>query len=129
MVRRVKSEFVGIFATDARTSGYSPPVQVESGTSIESGKQASRPVARREGNGDARFRRSIPRQKVGDGCLFACAKGAARLIGGAMQNLLVDYLPLVLFIGLSAVIGLALMVAPFVVAYQNPDPEKLSAYE
>lgn len=46
-----------------------------------------------------------------------------------MQNLLVDYLPLVLFIGLSAVIGLALMVAPFVVAYQNPDPEKLSAYE
>ena len=46
-----------------------------------------------------------------------------------MQTLLVDYLPLVLFIGLSLVIGLALMVAPFVVAYQNPDPEKVSAYE
>jgi NADH-quinone oxidoreductase subunit A len=46
-----------------------------------------------------------------------------------MQNLLVDYLPLVLFIGLSLVIGLALMVAPFVVAYKAPDAEKLSAYE
>ena len=26
-------------------------------------------------------------------------------------------------------IGLALLIAPFVVAYRNPDPEKLSAYE
>jgi len=43
--------------------------------------------------------------------------------------LLNDYLPLVIFIGLSFAIGLALLAAPFVVAYQNPDPEKLSAYE
>jgi NADH-quinone oxidoreductase subunit A len=27
------------------------------------------------------------------------------------------------------VIGLALLIAPFVIAYKNPDPEKLSAYE
>jgi len=46
-----------------------------------------------------------------------------------MHNLLADYLPLVLFIGLAVVIGCALLVAPFLVAYQNPDPEKLSAYE
>lgn len=46
-----------------------------------------------------------------------------------MQTLLLDYLPLVIFIGISLVIGLALMIAPFAVAYQNPDPEKLSAYE
>jgi NADH-quinone oxidoreductase subunit A len=45
------------------------------------------------------------------------------------EMLLNDYLPLVIFIGLSLVIGLALLVAPFLVAYQNPDPEKLSAYE
>ena len=45
------------------------------------------------------------------------------------EMLLNDYLPLVIFIGLSLVIGLALLVAPFVVAHQNPDPEKLSAYE
>jgi NADH-quinone oxidoreductase subunit A len=44
-------------------------------------------------------------------------------------TLLLEYLPLVIFIGLSLVIGLALLVAPFAVAYQNPDPEKLSAYE
>jgi NADH-quinone oxidoreductase subunit A len=47
-----------------------------------------------------------------------------------MQDMLLnDYLPLVIFIGLSLVIGLALLIAPFLVAYQNPDPEKLSAYE
>jgi NADH-quinone oxidoreductase subunit A len=46
-----------------------------------------------------------------------------------MPNLLADYLPLVLFIALSIGISAALLVAPFVVAYQNPDPEKLSAYE
>src|SRR6202007_845965 len=39
------------------------------------------------------------------------------------------YLPLVIFIGVALAIGLALMLAPFVVAWQNPDPEKLSAYE
>ena len=46
-----------------------------------------------------------------------------------MNALLMDYLPVVIFIGVSLVIGLALLVAPFIVAYQNPDPEKLSAYE
>ena len=46
-----------------------------------------------------------------------------------MQNLLADYLPLVIFIGLSAVIGVALLVIPFIVAYKNPDAEKLTAYE
>jgi NADH-quinone oxidoreductase subunit A len=45
------------------------------------------------------------------------------------SNLLSTYLPLVLFIGVSAVIGLALLAVPFVVAYKQPDPEKLSAYE
>jgi NADH-quinone oxidoreductase subunit A len=46
-----------------------------------------------------------------------------------MQSLLVDYLPLIIFVGLSAVIGLALLIAPFAVAIQRPDPEKMSAYE
>ena len=46
-----------------------------------------------------------------------------------MNALLMDYLPVVIFIGVSLVIGLALLVSPFIVAYQNPDPEKLSAYE
>ncbi len=46
-----------------------------------------------------------------------------------MTNLLVEYLPLVIFIGVSLAIGLALLVAPFIVAYRKPDAEKLSAYE
>lgn len=46
-----------------------------------------------------------------------------------MQLLLADYFPLVVFIGLSAVIGLALLAAPFLLAFKAPDAEKLSAYE
>ena len=46
-----------------------------------------------------------------------------------MNELLVSYLPIVIFLGVALVIGFALMAAPFVVAYSAPDPEKLSAYE
>jgi len=46
-----------------------------------------------------------------------------------MTSLLADYLPLVIFMGVALFIGVVLLAAPFVVAYQNPDSEKLSAYE
>jgi NADH-quinone oxidoreductase subunit A len=46
-----------------------------------------------------------------------------------MPSLLDAYLPLVMFIGVALFIALALLVAPFIVAYRNPDPEKVSAYE
>lgn len=46
-----------------------------------------------------------------------------------MSALLLDYLPLVVFIAVALAIGLALLIAPFIVAYRQPDPEKLSAYE
>ena len=46
-----------------------------------------------------------------------------------MSALISSYLPIVIFIGVALVVGLALMVVPFLVAYRNPDPEKLSAYE
>ena len=46
-----------------------------------------------------------------------------------MEALLVSYLPVIVFVGLSLVIGLALLVAPFLLAYKAPDAEKLSAYE
>jgi NADH-quinone oxidoreductase subunit A len=46
-----------------------------------------------------------------------------------MNGLLSDYLPIVIFIGISALIGVALMAAPFLVAVKRPDPEKVSAYE
>ena len=46
-----------------------------------------------------------------------------------LAQLLLAYLPLIVFIGLSGVIGLGLLVAAFLVAYKQPDPEKMSAYE
>src|SRR4029077_6030369 len=46
-----------------------------------------------------------------------------------MNELLLDYLPLVIFIAVALVIGLALLVVPFLVAYKAPDPAQLSAYE
>ena len=46
-----------------------------------------------------------------------------------MTSLLNDYLPIVIFMAVAAAIGLALMVAPILIAIRNPDPEKLSAYE
>ena len=46
-----------------------------------------------------------------------------------MSPLLLDYLPLAVFIGVALLIGAALMIAPFIVAVRNPDPEKVSAYE
>src|SRR3954466_11334674 len=46
-----------------------------------------------------------------------------------MSELLQGYLPLVVFIAVAIAIGLALLIAPFIIAYQNPDAEKLSAYE
>ena len=46
-----------------------------------------------------------------------------------MQKLLAEYLPLIVFLGVGLFIGLALLVAPFIVAYSKPDPEKVSAYE
>ena len=46
-----------------------------------------------------------------------------------MNGILQNYLPLVVFIGVATLIGAALLVAPFIVAFQQPDPEKLSAYE
>lgn len=46
-----------------------------------------------------------------------------------MEELLSEYLPIIVFIGICLGIGLALLITPFVVAYKAPDTEKLSAYE
>jgi NADH-quinone oxidoreductase subunit A len=46
-----------------------------------------------------------------------------------MNDLLQDYLPLVIFIAVALAISVVILLAPFLVAYRRPDPEKLSAYE
>ena len=47
----------------------------------------------------------------------------------SLNQLLLAYLPLVVFIAIAAAIGLALLLSAFLLAYRQPDPEKLSAYE
>jgi NADH-quinone oxidoreductase subunit A len=46
-----------------------------------------------------------------------------------MEKQLLEYLPILLFIGLAGVIATALVVAPVILGPSKPDPEKLSAYE
>lgn len=46
-----------------------------------------------------------------------------------MEDLLRDYLPLVIFLGLAIALGLVFIIAAAVLAVRNPDPEKNSAYE
>ena len=46
-----------------------------------------------------------------------------------MTSLINDYLPIIVFLGVALAIGGALLVAPFLIAIRNPDPEKVAAYE
>jgi NADH-quinone oxidoreductase subunit A len=46
-----------------------------------------------------------------------------------MGQLLQDYLPLVIFIGIAFVISAGILIAPFFIAVSKPDPAKVSAYE
>jgi NADH-quinone oxidoreductase subunit A len=46
-----------------------------------------------------------------------------------MSEILQHYLPLAVFIAVALGLSAALLIAPFIVAYRQPDPEKLSAYE
>ena len=46
-----------------------------------------------------------------------------------MQNLLMDYLPVIIFIGIALVIGIALLASAMIIAVRKPDTEKVSTYE
>jgi NADH-quinone oxidoreductase subunit A len=46
-----------------------------------------------------------------------------------MSDILPDYLPLAVFIAVALGLSAILLIAPFLVAYKQPDPEKMSAYE
>jgi NADH-quinone oxidoreductase subunit A len=70
--------------------------------------------------------RAVERFQTGD---IYPGRDAGLFVRSPMSALLLNYLPLVVFIAVALVIGLALLIAPFLVAYKHPDPEKLSAYE
>ena len=46
-----------------------------------------------------------------------------------MDDLLREYLPILVFMAIAIGLGLLLILAAVVVAVRNPDPEKVSAYE
>jgi NADH-quinone oxidoreductase subunit A len=46
-----------------------------------------------------------------------------------MQALLLEYLPILIFLGIAVGMTIMILMASFVVARQRPDTEKLSAYE
>ena len=46
-----------------------------------------------------------------------------------MTDFLLEYLPIVIFMGIAAALGLGFILAAFVLAPKNPDVEKLSAYD
>jgi NADH-quinone oxidoreductase subunit A len=45
------------------------------------------------------------------------------------QSLLVEYLPILIFLGIAIFIAFAAVAASLIIGKQNPDSEKLSAYE
>ena len=56
-----------------------------------------------------------------------CAQSVGK--GVAMDNLLLDYLPILIFLGLAIILGVLLMLSAFIIAVRNPDAEKTSSYE
>ncbi|MEK9679438.1 MAG: NADH-quinone oxidoreductase subunit A [Rhodospirillaceae bacterium] len=46
-----------------------------------------------------------------------------------MENLLVQYLPILIFIGIAVGLAVVMVIASLVLARQKPDTAKLSAYE
>ncbi|NBU28508.1 MAG: NADH-quinone oxidoreductase subunit A, partial [Caulobacteraceae bacterium] len=46
-----------------------------------------------------------------------------------MDAFLLEYLPIVIFIGIAAVLGLVFIFGAAILAPSAPDPEKVSAYE
>jgi NADH-quinone oxidoreductase subunit A len=46
-----------------------------------------------------------------------------------VQDMLNEYLPIMIFLGLAIALGAILILAAAIIAVRNPDPEKVSAYE
>lgn len=47
----------------------------------------------------------------------------------ATPDFLLNYLPILVFLGISLALGLGFLIAPVLIAPADPDPEKVSTYE
>jgi NADH-quinone oxidoreductase subunit A len=68
--------------------------------------------------------------------LYCAAKKAALAVAACvtlrikfMDGFLLEYLPILIFLGIAFGLAGALTLLPFLIAPSKPDPEKLSAYE
>jgi NADH-quinone oxidoreductase subunit A len=60
------------------------------------------------------------------------AEPVSRLAGGwsaAMDEFLIEYLPILIFLGIALALSAMILMASYVLARQRPDAEKVSAYE
>ena len=46
-----------------------------------------------------------------------------------LDSMLLEYLPILIFLGIAAVMAVAAVAASYIIARQRPDSEKISAYE
>jgi NADH-quinone oxidoreductase subunit A len=58
-----------------------------------------------------------------------CPTGVPNRKEHPLQEMLSEYLPIMIFLGLAIALGLILILAAAIIAVRNPDPEKVSAYE
>jgi NADH-quinone oxidoreductase subunit A len=58
-----------------------------------------------------------------------CVAGNQQKGASPVEELLRDYLPILVFLAVAIGLGLVLILAAVIVAVRNPDPEKVSAYE
>ena len=47
----------------------------------------------------------------------------------ALDSMLLEYLPILIFLGIAAAMAVAAVAASYIIARQRPDNEKISAYE
>ena len=62
-------------------------------------------------------------------CFFSILYRRLPLWGGDMQDLLREYVPIVIFLAIAIGMASVMLIASYIVARQKPDSEKLSAYE
>ena len=62
-------------------------------------------------------------------CREAEERGASKLVNTMMHGYLAEYLPILIFLGIAVALAAIILLASKLVAPQQPDREKLSAYE
>ena len=94
---------------------------------IQNVPQAQNPgLARLTGGGE----RAIPSFAApAHGKVSLGAKGVTKMQDALTHGMLREYLPILVLLAMAIGLGLILIGAAAVIAYRNPDPEKVSAYE